>query len=247
MTPIRTASILAVIAALLAPAAPVMAQELTAEDILKRLQAQRTRTLGFVEQSNPEGEDGQEQTAVTMEPAAEDTAEVAATAPTVGAEISGLQPVDGTGGTALAASGDSTIDRAGAAEVAAATGGETMPAVSTETAEALKIDLTIYFDFDSAVLKAASKTQLNALCEAVKLDTGKGTYQIIGHTDAKGKASYNKRLSLARATEVVRYMTGTCGIDGARLKAVGMGEEQLKRPDDPGADENRRVEVQVLS
>lgn len=246
MTPLRTASVLAVITALLASMAPATAEEMTAEDILKRLKAQRTRTLGFVDQSKPEAGAGEEETAVTMAPKTDDT-EVAATAPTVGSEVSGLQPVDGTGDTTLAASGDSSVSRAGVAEVAATDGSDTRPSLATASAEALKIDLTIYFDFDSAVLKATSKTQLDALCRAVQLDTGAGTYQIIGHTDAKGKASYNKRLSLARAKEVVRYMTGTCGIDAARLQAIGKGEEELKLPGEPGADENRRVEVQVLS
>ena len=111
----------------------------------------------------------------------------------------------------------------------------------------MTIDLTIYFDFDSALLLPKSKTQLTALCAAIKADTGEGTYQIIGHTDAKGKASYNQRLSQARADEVVRYMTTSCDIDSARLKAVGAGEGHLKLPGEPRSPENRRVEVQVLS
>jgi outer membrane protein OmpA-like peptidoglycan-associated protein len=109
------------------------------------------------------------------------------------------------------------------------------------------IDLTIYFDFDSAILQAKSKTQLESLCQAILADTGDGQYQILGHTDAKGKPSYNKRLSQARADEVVRYIVSDCGVDPARLQAVGIGEERLKNVDDPNSSDNRRVEVQVLS
>ena len=72
-----------------------------------------------------------------------------------------------------------------------------------------------------------------------------GTYQIIGHTDASGSASYNLTLSQARADEVVRYMVRDCGIDAALLEAVGMGEASLKNTENPRSYENRRVEIKV--
>lgn len=240
MKPINMAMQAAIMTALALPIAPnfAFADEMTAEDILQRLKAQRTRTLGFVDESKPAGAET-EAAEVSVAPQADDEA------PTGLA----LAPTDGNGGT-VTASTDESIDTSTATTVATAGGTDEAPAITTAAAapaEAYTIDLTIYFDFDSAVLKAASKTQLNALCEAVRLDTGDGTYQIIGHTDAKGSAGYNKRLSQARADEVVRYMVSKCGINDTRLEAVGAGEEQLKFPEDPRNDENRRVEIQVLS
>ncbi|PLS20749.1 OmpA family protein [Neptunicoccus cionae] len=234
--------------ALLTPS--VQAEEMTAEDILQRLQAQRSRTLGFVEASKPEGGSAEE-TAVTMAPV--DAGE-GSSAPSVNSTGLTLQASDqgsGTSGLQLSATQDQTGTQA-APSVVSGNGAEAMPTLATASAtppekEAMTIDLTIYFDFDSALLQPKSKTQLTALCAAIKADTGEGTYQIIGHTDAKGKASYNKRLSQARADEVVRYMTTSCGIEKSRLQAVGAGEERLKTPEDPRAPENRRVEVQVLS
>jgi len=202
--------------ALLGPL-PISAQEMTAEQILALLQAQReqlasqgslgtARTLEFVTESNPDN--------------------------------------TGTGGMAL------VTEQAGTA-LAASTDGGALP-------EDMVIDLTIFFEFDSALLKSESKTQVDALCGAIQANeaamenadaattSAHGVYQIIGHTDASGTVTYNLSLSQARADEVVRYMVRECGIDGATLQAVGMGEGRLKDPSHPRADANRRVEIQVV-
>ncbi|MBL1435886.1 MAG: OmpA family protein [Rhodobacteraceae bacterium] len=135
-------------------------------------------------------------------------------------------------------------------------------AASTEGAmipEEMVIDLTIFFEFDSALLKVESKSQVDALCTAITAneaalaatiadgsEAAHGSYQIIGHTDASGSVAYNLSLSQARADEVVRYMVRECGLDGNVLQAVGMGEGRLKDASNPRADQNRRVEIQVV-
>jgi len=136
--------------------------------------------------------------------------------------------------------------------VAANTDGAIIP-------EEMVIDLTIFFEFDSALLKTESKSQVDALCTAIEANEAAlmanteataevehGNYQIIGHTDASGSVNYNLSLSQARADEVVRYMVRECGIDGNVLQAVGMGEGRLKDASNPRADQNRRVEIQVV-
>ena len=144
--------------------------------------------------------------------------------------------------------------------LAASTDGAAIP-------EEMVIDLTIFFEFDSALLKTESKSQVDALCTAIQTNEdakaamameadgtvvqnaatdAQGTYQIIGHTDSSGSVQYNLSLSQARADEVVRYMVRECGIDGNILQAVGMGEARLKDPTNPRADANRRVEIQVV-
>ncbi|GGA10419.1 OmpA family protein [Neptunicoccus cionae] len=250
MTFLRTTATGLTLLALLTPS--VQADEMSAEDILQRLQAQRSRTLGFVEASKPAG-NAAEETALTMAPADESEGSVAPSVSSTGLTLQASDQGSGTSGLQLTATQDATGTQA-APSVTSGNGAETLPTLATASAtrpeqpsEAMTIDLTIYFDFDSALLQPKSKTQLTALCAAIKADSGEGTYQIIGHTDAKGKADYNKRLSQARADEVVRYMTTSCAIDQSRLQAVGAGEERLKIPADPGASENRRVEVQVLS
>jgi outer membrane protein OmpA-like peptidoglycan-associated protein len=71
-------------------------------------------------------------------------------------------------------------------------------------------------------------------------------FQIIGHTDSSGSASYNQNLSLLRAEEVKRHLVSNCGIEATRLEAIGLGESAPFNPDDPRSDENRRVEFQAL-
>jgi len=199
--------IVACVVALSAASGPAAAQDMTAEEILALLQAQRealaatsttglgdSRTLQFVTESTPETEAGI----------------------SVGTEIPG-------DALAVAAGGE----------------GQVMP-------EELVIDLTIFFEFDSALLKPESREQVQALCTAITNVEGGGQYQIIGHTDASGSVEYNLSLSKARAEEVVRYMVDTCGIPADQLEAVGMGEARLKDPSDPRSDNNRRVEIQVM-
>lgn len=71
-------------------------------------------------------------------------------------------------------------------------------------------------------------------------------FQIVGHTDSSGSASYNENLSLLRAKEVKRHLVSECGIPETRLEAVGMGESVPFNAADPRSDENRRVEFQAL-
>ncbi len=112
--------------------------------------------------------------------------------------------------------------------------------------ESVSIDLEILFDFDSARLRPAAKSQLAKLCKALASDSGEGTYQVIGHTDAAGSFDYNLTLSRARAAEVVRFLSGDeCGLPRKRFVAMGMGEQRLKRPEMPRSAENRRVEIQI--
>lgn len=108
-----------------------------------------------------------------------------------------------------------------------------------------QINLQISFDFDSAALRADQKPKLVNMCTSMQQMQGT-IFQIIGHTDSSGSASYNQRLSLLRAQEVRRHLVSTCGIPETMLKAIGMGEAAPFNTSNPRADENRRVEFQAL-
>ncbi|MWP37926.1 OmpA family protein [Rhodobacter sphaeroides] len=111
---------------------------------------------------------------------------------------------------------------------------------------ALQVNVRIHFAFDSAVLASDQTPLLAQLCTVMKASDIR-LFQIVGHTDAAGSAAYNQQLSLMRAEEVRRYLTGPCGIAPERLRAVGMGERFLTNQSDPRSGENRRVEFQALS
>lgn len=72
---------------------------------------------------------------------------------------------------------------------------------------------------------------------------------IVGHTDAIGEASYNKRLSERRADLVKQFFVDKFEIDGARLVTEGYGEDRpIASNDTPkGRQTNRRVEVVILN
>lgn len=73
------------------------------------------------------------------------------------------------------------------------------------------------------------------------------TIEVAGHTDSRGKASLNKRLSQQRANSV-RDILISLGIDKNRLKAVGYGEKfPIAKDDKDGLSEiNRRVEINII-
>lgn len=134
------------------------------------------------------------------------------------------------------------------AEQASTTSVATAPAATTAYSavdRADQVNIQIAFDFDSATLRNDQKVKLSTLCEVMRsVDVAK--FQIIGHTDSSGSASYNERLSLLRAQEVKRHLVSDCGIPETRLEAVGLGESAPFDANDPRGDVNRRVEFQAL-
>jgi outer membrane protein OmpA-like peptidoglycan-associated protein len=108
-----------------------------------------------------------------------------------------------------------------------------------------QVNINIAFDFDSAALREDQKPKLATLCNVMNMIDVE-VFRILGHTDSAGSEDYNQRLSRLRAEEVKRFLVSDCGIAPTRLEAVGVGESAPIRPEDPRADENRRVEFQVL-
>jgi outer membrane protein OmpA-like peptidoglycan-associated protein len=101
----------------------------------------------------------------------------------------------------------------------------------------------IQFDFDSARLQEASKPLLNSLAQAFKTDQLRSfTFSIEGHTDARGTAEYNQKLSLRRADAVVTYLRSR-GIEQSRLSPQGKGFNELLLPQAPLDEANRRVRI----
>jgi outer membrane protein OmpA-like peptidoglycan-associated protein len=112
---------------------------------------------------------------------------------------------------------------------------------------ARSINIEVYFDFDSAALKPKAIEQLKPLGEALSSDDlGSGRYLIMGHTDAKGSAAYNQTLSEQRAASLRKYLVQRFPLQPDALVSIGLGETQLKRPAEPNAGINRRVEISLL-
>jgi outer membrane protein OmpA-like peptidoglycan-associated protein len=72
------------------------------------------------------------------------------------------------------------------------------------------------------------------------------TIVVQGHTDSKGTAAYNQRLSDRRADAVSGYLEDL-GVRGSRIDAIGHGESNPKASNNTasGRQQNRRVEIYV--
>jgi outer membrane protein OmpA-like peptidoglycan-associated protein len=111
----------------------------------------------------------------------------------------------------------------------------------------------IFYEFDKATLKEESFPSLDKLAARL-LANPNVVLEIRGHTDNKGKATYNQRLSEARAKSCVEYLVGK-GVRAAQLQSRGYGATLPVAPnqnsdgsDNPeGRARNRRTEFKVLS
>ena len=69
------------------------------------------------------------------------------------------------------------------------------------------IDLDIYFDYNSADVASKAEPQLTELGNALRDPRLKGSVVVLGgHTDGKGSAAYNQKLSERRAAAVKKYL-----------------------------------------
>lgn len=104
---------------------------------------------------------------------------------------------------------------------------------------------TVNFETDKAVLLRRSETFLRELGRMLAQYPDRWNQLTVeGHTDIRGSADHNNRLSLARAS-AVRDALVKAGVGQNRIKAVGFG---FNRPLDPNNNEvawarNRRVEL----
>ena len=105
---------------------------------------------------------------------------------------------------------------------------------------------TVYFDFDSAVVKGAEKAKVDAVASALRADAA-AKLLIEGHCDERGTEEYNRSLGERRAL-ALRENLAMLGIDPMRVKSISYGED---KPSDQGHDEsawrqNRRGEFVLL-
>jgi peptidoglycan-associated lipoprotein len=106
---------------------------------------------------------------------------------------------------------------------------------------------TVYFDFDSSVIKAGEQSKLSAVADYLK-NNPSAAVRIEGHCDERGTEEYNRSLGERRALALREALAGR-GVDPTRVDTVSFGKD---RPADPGHNEaawskNRRGEFVVLT
>ncbi len=105
----------------------------------------------------------------------------------------------------------------------------------------------IFFDFDRATLRPESTAELERLTKLLNDNSGL-KIEISGHTDNKGSATYNQKLSEDRAKTVVDYLIQH-GISASRLQYKGYGLSQpiATNDTDEGRQLNRRTEFKIVA
>jgi outer membrane protein OmpA-like peptidoglycan-associated protein len=124
---------------------------------------------------------------------------------------------------------------------------ETAILMQKVTAGSKVVMKNIFFDIGKAELKNESRGELEHILDLMENNPGV-KLQINGHTDNSGNAQDNKTLSAKRAETVVAFLVAR-GVDTARLKAVGYGQEKpiVSNDDEHGGRAiNRRTEIEVL-
>ena len=113
---------------------------------------------------------------------------------------------------------------------------------------AIVIPSAALFAFDKAELTEDGKVAIDEYRKQLRPELSEA-YEgiIIGHTDSTGDANYNTGLSKRRAEAVSAYLVST-GVDAAKLREIGRGENDPIASNDTkeGQAENRRVEIVVI-
>lgn len=108
-------------------------------------------------------------------------------------------------------------------------------------------DFGVDFDFNSAELNSDAQTELDAATEALNSNPNM-TLDIEGHTDNKGNAEYNLKLSERRAQSVKGYLVSQ-GVNPARLtvKSFGFADPISSNSTASGRAGNRRVILKITN
>ncbi len=110
----------------------------------------------------------------------------------------------------------------------------------------LKSD-TVYFEFDSAVVKDSEKSKVSAVADYLKANPTAAVL-VEGNCDERGTEEYNRSLGERRALAVREILVGM-GIAATTVDTISNGKD---KPADPGHDEaawkmNRRDDFIVLT
>jgi OOP family OmpA-OmpF porin len=102
----------------------------------------------------------------------------------------------------------------------------------------------IQFDPDSPVIRPPSYQTLGRIADAL-YDPSllPYTFLVVGHTDATGRREINVTLSQRRADSIRDVLVNTFKVSAKRIKAIGLGEEQLQDSLHPTAAVNQQLQI----
>ncbi len=111
-----------------------------------------------------------------------------------------------------------------------------------------KVDITVFFDLNSANLRPDARLTLLRLARALNDPIlADQNFLIAGHTSADGDYDFNVALSHDRANSVRDWLIAYGDVSASRLTANGFGPDLPRNPSNPAAPINRRVEIIALA
>lgn len=135
-------------------------------------------------------------------------------------------------------------------------GAEPLPEPLIDLYQPVPIPGDVLFDTGSAELKTEADAVLEELAQDIHAALPAAKLTFVGHTDSRGDASSNMKLSVDRATSVKNWFEAWAndnGADGWTFATEGKGETELNTPDVDGDGNfreeagrvNRRVEIVI--
>lgn len=126
------------------------------------------------------------------------------------------------------------------------TKGDALMSYANETKSTRTASVDVKFGFDKTSVDASYHGELERLAKSLKKDK-KAKIRLTGHTDAKGNAAYNQKLSERRAQAVAKVLQDKFGVKSDRIiidakgpfKDDGTQDALAKRP------EHRNVEATI--
>jgi len=120
------------------------------------------------------------------------------------------------------------------------------PKVKIEGKE-IKIFERVEFEYNKAAIRPQSMGILTAVLRVLNEHPEISKLRVEGHTDSRGAAKYNKRLSQARAESVVQWFVDQ-GLLSSRFVAMGYGKDKPIETNktEAGRQLNRRVQFIIL-
>lgn len=117
------------------------------------------------------------------------------------------------------------------------------------TGTILLVDDSVRFPSGTAELAELAADLLDALAAQVLVRNEDVILEIQGHTDSRGSEASNRRLGLARAESVRRYLSQRHGIPPARLEVISLGSAApvADNSSPEGRARNRRVTIVIRS
>jgi len=118
------------------------------------------------------------------------------------------------------------------------------PPLVPELLKLPQANFDVLFDPDSSIIRPGSYRTLGRIADTLT-DPALLPYRflIVGHTESGGRRDHNLIVSQRRADAIRDVLVTTFKVSPKRLKAIGLGEEQLLDAAHPTAPVNQQVQV----